>query len=149
MTNLSNSLLPRSTFVGFDRLFDEVERMAQTTSTTNYPPYNIIKVSDDVVHIELAVAGFQRNEIEVTVKENLLTISGSKESDPEHEYIHKGISARKFERVFRLHEYARVSGADLRDGILTLAVMIVVPEEKKPRKIEIGTGGEPQLLLEE
>ena len=147
---LSNSLLPSSTFVGFDRLLREADRMSKVS--TNYPPYNIIRVSDEVIHIEFALAGFNKKDIDITVKENLLTISGSKSSTDSDstEYIHKGISDRKFERVFRLHEHAQVTGADFRDGILTLAVVIVVPEEKKPKKIEIGgLSQEPQLLTED
>ena len=147
---LSNSLLPSSTFVGFDNLLREAERMSKVT--TNYPPYNIVQVTDDVIHIEFALAGFSKNDIDITVKENLLTISGSKtaETSDSVKYVHKGISDRKFERVFRLHEHAQVTGADLRDGILTIAVAIVVPEENKPKKIEIdGLPQEPQLLTED
>ena len=137
MTNL-NTLFPRNTFVGFDRLFEEFERMSRA-ETGNYPPYNIVKISDEHTQIQLAVAGFKKHEIDIALKDNVLTVSGEKYiTQGNDEFIHKGISTRKFERSFRMHEYAEVVGATLEDGILSIFVEMRLPEEKKPRKIEIG-----------
>lgn len=137
MTRL-NTLFPRSAFVGFDSLFDELAQVANHANDS-YPPHNIVKLTDDSKEylIELAVAGFTRNEIEIEQKERTLSVRG------EHvvkgrEYIHKGISTKKFTRNFRLSEYVEVVGADMKDGILSIHLKVVVPEEKQPRLININ-----------
>jgi len=131
-----HALFPRSAFVGFDHLLDELDHVAKHAND-NYPPHNIVKVDDSNYLIELAVAGFARNELEIEVKDRSLTVSGKHENRG-REYIHRGISAKKFTRTFRLSEYVQVNGADLIDGILAIQLEVVIPEEMRPRKIEIG-----------
>jgi len=118
-------------------LFDELDRVAKHAND-NYPPHNIVKLDDSNYLIELAVAGFARNELEIEVKDRSLTVSGKHENRG-REYIHKGISAKKFTRTFRLSEYVQVNGADLTDGILAIQLEVVIPEEMRPRKIEISS----------
>jgi molecular chaperone IbpA len=137
------TLFPRSAFVGFDHLFDELDRVAKQAHD-HYPPHNIVKTGESEYLIELAVAGFTKDEITVEVKDRSLTVTGEHISKG-REYVHRGISTKKFKRTFRLSEYVQVHGADLVDGILAVQLKVVVPEEMKPRKIEIG---KPQLLVE-
>ena len=132
-----HSLFPRSAFVGFDHLFDELDRVARHAND-NYPPHNIVKVDDTNYLIELAVAGFARDELEIEVKDRSLRVSG-KHQNRGRDYIHKGISAKKFDKAFRLSEYVQVNGADLEDGILAIGLEVVVPEEMRPRKIDINS----------
>lgn len=131
-----NTLFPRSAFVGFDHLFDELDR-AVKQANDHYPPHNIVKTGESDYLIEVAVAGFSRDEITVEVKDRSLTIVGEHISKG-REYIHRGISTKKFKRTFRLSEYVQVSGADLVDGILAVKLQVVVPEEMRPRRIPIG-----------
>ena len=132
-----NQLFPRSAFVGFDHLFDELDRVARNAND-NYPPHNIVKVDDHNYTVELAVAGFAQNELTIEVKDRTLKVSGEHQNRG-REYIHKGISARKFNKTFRLSEYVQVNGADLVDGILAIELEVVVPEEMRPRQIEINS----------
>ena len=130
------TLFPRSTFVGFDHLFNELEYAARH-SKDNYPPHNVLKTGDQDYLIELAVAGFSRDELTVEVKDRTLTIMGEHVSKG-REYIHRGISTKKFKRTFRLSEHVHVHGADLVDGVLAIQLKYVVPEELRPRRIQIG-----------
>lgn len=132
-----NQLFPRSAFVGFDHLFDELDRVARHAND-NYPPHNIVKVNNTNYLIELAVAGFADNELEIEVKDRSLTVRGNHENRG-REYIHKSISTKKFAKTFRLSEYVQVNGADLTDGILAIQLEVVVPEEMRPRTIEINS----------
>ena len=123
--------------VGFDRVFDELNRV-QSTSQSNYPPYNIRKGNEeDSYLIELAVAGFGKDDLSVTVKENNLTIEGDI-SHKDNAFVHQGISQRKFSRNFVLAEDVLVKGSDLSNGILSIFLERVIPEEKKARTIDIG-----------
>tara|TARA_Y100000114_G_scaffold75431_2_gene69199 strand:- start:4351 stop:4803 length:453 start_codon:yes stop_codon:yes gene_type:complete len=123
--------------VGFDRVFDELNRV-QSTSQSNYPPYNIRKGNEeDSYLIELAVAGFGKDDLSVMVKENNLTIEGDI-SHKDSAFVHQGISQRKFSRNFVLAEDVLVKGSDLSNGILSIFLERVVPEEKKARTIDIG-----------
>jgi len=132
-------------FIGFDRMIDRMRE--QTPGQTNYPPYNIVKTDENFYELQLAIAGFNQDDLDVELKDGTLTIEGKKETDDERNYIHKGISARHFRRTFTLSDTMVVNGADLIDGILTIELENVIPEEKKPRKIEINRGGrEPELL---
>ena len=153
-----NSLFPRSAFVGFDHLFDQLDRVARHAND-NYPPHNIVKTDETKYVIELAVAGFSRNELDIEVKDRSLTVTGNHENRG-REYIHKGISAKKFSKTFRLSEYVQVNGADLVDGILAIELEVVVPAGMRPRKIDINSTSRgithddtsttgPDLLLEE
>ena len=131
----------RST-VGFDRLARLMDSASQVESAPTYPPYNIEKVADDY-RITMAVAGFSENDLEITVQENSLLISGrieDREETAEKSYLHRGIAARAFERRFDLADDIKVVGADVKNGLLNVDLVRVVPEEKKPRRIEIGAG---------
>ena len=137
MTQFKTSF-PRSAFVGFDHLFNELDRVTRHAQDS-YPPHNIVKLTDDSKEylIELAVAGFSKDEVQVEVNDRTLTVRG------EHvvkgrEYIHKGISTKKFTRDFRLSEYGEVAGADMKDGILSIHLKVVIPESQQPRLIAIN-----------
>jgi len=154
MTGL-HTLFPRSSFVGFDHLFKELEFTAQHAND-HYPPHNIIKTGDQDYLIELAIAGFSKDEISVEVKDRTLTVTGEHKSKG-REFIHRGISTKKFKRTFRLSEHVNVNGADIQDGILAIELQYVIPEEMRPRKINIGqarkandtpNNGTSQLLTE-
>lgn len=136
MTNLkANTLFPRSSFVGFDHMFQDLEWVAKH-ATDNYPPHNVVKVGEDDYQIEIAVAGFTLDDLGIEQNERTLTVTGAKNTE-ERDYIHKGISQKKFKRVFRLSEYVYVDGASLKDGILSISLKFELPEEKRPRKIDI------------
>ena len=132
----TTSLFPRASFVGFDHLFNELDHVARHAND-HYPPHNILKTGDTDYLIELAVAGFSREELIIEVKDRTLTVTGEHVSKG-REYIHRGISTKKFKRTFRLSEHVQVHGADFKDGILSIDLKYVVPEELRPRRIEIG-----------
>jgi len=151
MTNFQHieNLMDRA--IGFDKLFDTMHRLNSTPQASGYPPYNIIKDGDKYT-VELAVAGFKRDEIEIELREDTLFIKGSKDkTEDKTQYVHKGIGTRSFQRSFTLSDDVLVRGADMSDGILYIALERVIPEEKKPRKIEIGhtVVDDKQLLTEE
>lgn len=125
--------------IGFDTLFDQLNRtFANSKTDGNYPPHNVVKLDDTHYVIEVAVAGFAENEIDVELKENILTVRGEQEkTDKEVEYLHKGISARNFVRTFPLAEHIEVRGATVRNGILAIALEQIVPEEQKAKKVQI------------
>lgn len=129
-----SSLFNDPFFIGFDKMFD---RLTNTTSTqSGFPPYNVRKVDEDTYVVELAVAGFNKDSIDITEHDGVLTIKGERPEDVE-EYVHKGIAGRKFTRTFTLAEYMFVDSADLNDGMLYVVVKRDIPEEKKPKKIKI------------
>ncbi len=138
----NNLNVPRSLFVGFDTLFEDLERIHQSarSGTDNYPPHNIVRIDEEKFLIELAVAGFKESDINVEVKDGILKVSGEMGKD-ERDFAFKGISSRKFEKSFRLSEFVVIDGADLKDGILVVYARVELPEEKRPRKIEIGSAG--------
>ena len=129
--------------VGFDRVFDQLERvrgdLEGRTALTKYPPYNIVKLSDDEFSIEMAIAGFSKDDLDVEIKENVLSVKGSKtEEDGKRSFVHKGIGGRSFERHFTLADHVEVIGGDLIDGILVIELKRVIPESELPRKIDLG-----------
>ena len=138
----NNLNVPRSLFVGFDTLFEDLERIHQSarSGTDNYPPHNIVRIDEEKFLIELAVAGFKEDGINVEVKDGILKVTGEMAKD-ERDFAFKGISSRKFEKSFRLSEFVVIDGADLKDGILVVYARVELPEEKRPRKIEIGSAG--------
>ena len=138
----NNLNVPRSLFVGFDTLFEDLERIHQSarSGTDNYPPHNIVRIDEEKFLIELAVAGFKEDDVNVEVKDGILKISGAMEKD-ERDFAFKGISSRKFEKSFRLSEFVVIDGADLKDGILVVYARVELPEEKRPRKIQLGSAG--------
>lgn len=130
----------RRSTVGFDRLFDLLETGARGDPADGYPPFDLEKEGDDSYHITLAVAGFHADEIEITSKPNLLLVTGRKTQEPERTFLHRGIAVRGFERQFQLADYVAVTGASLDDGLLRIDLKREVPEEVKPRRVEIGVG---------
>jgi molecular chaperone IbpA len=137
MNRLDFTPYRRST-VGFDRLFDLLERQARTTAGDNYPPFNIERQGDDAYRITLAVAGFKPNEIDITAQQNLLVIKGQRAENEDKNYVHIGIANRSFERRFELADFVRVENADMADGLLTIDLVREVPEAMKPKKIIVG-----------
>ncbi len=125
--------------IGFDNLFDDLMRVTQHQASTNYPPHNVIKTGDDTVTIEVAVAGFAEGEIDISLDQRQLVISGAKatEQDQDHEYLHRGISQRDFKQTFPLSEHVEVNGASISNGILTVYLERKVPESAKPKSIAI------------
>jgi molecular chaperone IbpA len=125
--------------IGFDRMFEELNRtFANSRTDGNYPPHNVVKLDDTHYVIEVAVAGFAEDEIDIELKENVLTVKGEQvKRDQEVEYLHKGISARNFVRTFPLAEHIEVCGATVKNGILAIALEQLVPDEDKPKKIAI------------
>lgn len=143
----------RRSMVGFDRLFDVLENNARASAgDANYPPYDIEKTGDDSYRITVAVAGFTRDEIEVTAQQNLLTVAARKaettEADTTPKFLHRGIATRAFERRFQLADHVHVTGADVANGLLVIELVREVPEAMKPRKIALGaTEGDAAPLL--
>jgi molecular chaperone IbpA len=128
--------------IGFDSILDELMRVNAQQANTNYPPYNIVKHSEDAFAIELAVAGFREGDINITLEKNVLTIKGEQtvkldELEKDVEYLHRGISARNFDRTFTLADYVEVIGAKAENGILSIELERQVPEEQKPKTVAI------------
>ena len=139
----------RRTTVGFDRLFDLLERQARLNAGDNYPPFNIERQGEDAYRITLAVAGFKPDELDITAQQNLLVVAGKKEDQVEggeRSFLHLGIANRSFERRFELADFVRVEDASLADGLLTVELVREVPEAMKPKKIAVGTGAKPQPI---
>jgi molecular chaperone IbpA len=135
MTSIEKTLFPKSAFIGFDRLLDDMQ-FAASHAKDHYPPHNVIKESETEYLIELAIAGFAREDIKIEQKERSLKITGTYASKG-REVIHRGISTRNFERRFRLSEYVHVTGASFQDGLLAITLKLEIPEEKQPRQINI------------
>ena len=148
MTSLRFNTSNFPDWVGFDSIFNEIDRTLGRNSAQTYPPHNLLKVSDDTYIIELAVAGFSMEDLDIETKPGQLEITGDKagSGDVEYEYVHHGISNRKFKRNFQLADNVYVDGASLVNGILQVVLKVHVPEEMKPRKVLIQD--QPQLLLE-
>jgi len=125
--------------IGVDRLFDRIVNQLDHASNVNYPPYNIVETMENLYEIQLAVAGFGQGEIDITVKEGELIITGEKNEpvNPDYIYRHQGISARKFIRTFSLGEYVEVNSAGQKDGILTVYLERKIPDSAKPKSIAI------------
>ena len=132
----------RRSTVGFDRLFDMLENSSLGQAQENYPPFDLIKLGDNDYRIELAVAGFKPDEIDITAQQNVLIVSGRKKDEDEQkgsDYIYRGIANRSFERRFALADHIQVRGADLKDGLLAIELVREIPESMKPKKINIGS----------
>jgi molecular chaperone IbpA len=130
--------------VGFDRLANLLESASRTSSEGGYPPYNIETTGENAYRIEIAVAGFTTDELNIEVKENLLTVTGRKTANddaaPQKTYLHRGLAERDFERRFQLADYVVVTDANLVNGLLSISLKRELPEALKPRRIEIGAG---------
>lgn len=134
--------------IGFENLNRLVDAATRGEGEA-YPPYNIEKLGDDNYRISMAVAGFAQDELDVTVHENVLIIAGRVSERPEdetREYIHRGIGTRAFERRFELADTIKVTGAGFENGLLNIELKREVPEEKKPRRIDIGASNEPKTI---
>ncbi|MGN6154563.1 MAG: Hsp20 family protein [Sphingomicrobium sp.] len=135
----------RRSTVGFDRLFDMLENNGLGQAQENYPPFDLKKTGDNDYCIELAVAGFKPDEIDITAQQNVLIVTGRKKEESEEnssDYIYRGIATRSFERRFALADHIQVKGADLKDGMLSIDLVREIPEAMKPRKIDIGGSSE-------
>ena len=131
----------RRSTVGFDRLFDMLESSNLGQPQENYPPFDLIKKGDNDYCIQLAVAGFKSDEIDITAQQNVLIVSGRKADESEQksgDFVYRGIANRSFERRFALADHIQVRGADLKDGLLSIDLVREIPESMKPRKINIG-----------
>ncbi len=138
MRSVDFSPLYRS-MVGFDHLASLLEAASKSESASNWPPYNIETTGENAYRVEIAVAGFKPEELNVEVKENTLTVAGRKAANDENKrYLHRGLAERNFERRFQLADHVVVDGADLADGLLTIDLVREIPETMKPRRIEIG-----------
>jgi len=145
--NLSifNNLRPLT--VGFDNVFDQLEYMMEDRffekgTGGNFPPYNIVKTGENTYDVELALAGFNKKDIDIEYRENILTVKSKKqdnaeETDPEGNMIHRGISKRMFSRSFTIANDVEVKGAELKDGLLKVSLERIIPEHKKAKTIEI------------
>jgi molecular chaperone IbpA len=138
--------------VGFDRMATMIDSAARLDGAQGYPPYNIERVADDEFAIEIAVAGFGEEDLEIETKDGILTVAGRKappaEDADERKFLHRGIAERGFLRRFQLADHVIVTGADLRNGLLRVDLLRELPEAKKPRKIEIGAPAQskPKLI---
>lgn len=129
------------TMVGFDRMANMIDSAARLDGTQGYPPYNIERVAEDEFAIEIAVAGFGEEDLDIETKDSLLTVAGRKQTDeatPARDFLHRGIAERGFLRRFQLADHVVVTGAVLKNGLLRINLVRELPEAKKPRKIEIG-----------
>ena len=142
-TNFDFTPFRRAT-VGFDRLFDLLES-GNSLAGENYPPFDLEQDGEDRYRITLAVAGFRQDEIDITAKQNLLIVTGRKQDQDGRNYVHRGIAARSFERRFVLGDYVQVKGAEMKDGLLSIELAREIPDEMKPRKIEIGGGSSASI----
>lgn len=141
---------PHSNFIGFDHIWNEIERLTTSTHNDSYPRHNVVKHNDTEFSIELALAGFKREDLEVELKAGVLVVKGELPVE-KREFLHKGISTKKFVRTFRLSEHVVVDGADFVDGLLVIGLRVELPEAQRPKKIEIGSlgGRNAQLLTED
>ena len=134
----------RRSTIGFDRLFDMLENN-HVANGDNYPPFDLVKLDEDEYRIDLAVAGFRREDIDITAQQNQLIVTGKRGEEDDRDYVHRGIATRNFERQFGLADHVQVTDADLHDGLLSIRLKREIPEAMKPRKIAIG-GAEPEAI---
>ena len=138
--------------VGFDHVFDLLSNAADLQVIDSWPPYDIAKTGEDRYRITVAVAGFAPEELDLVMQPNLLVVSGRKRADGGTQYLYRGIAAGAFERRFQLADYVQVKGASLENGLLTIELAREVPEELRPRRIEVqapkavGAGEQPQRI---
>ncbi|TIQ33522.1 MAG: Hsp20 family protein [Mesorhizobium sp.] len=135
-TSFDFSPLFRSS-IGFDRMLNALETASRIETVDNWPPYDIAKTSEDDYRITMAVAGFSQDELTITQEQNMLMVSGQKTGEDKGEYLHRGIAGRSFRRRFELADHVKVIGASLVNGLLTIDLKREIPEEMKPRRIDI------------
>jgi len=149
MRTIDYSPLYRSA-VGFDRLFALLDAAATTDSASGYPPYNIERTDENAYRIEIAVAGFKPEELTLEVNEGVLTVQGRKAANDEtRQFLHRGLAERNFERRFQLADHVLVVDAQLVDGVLAIALKRELPEQLKPRRIEISTAPKVEQIVAE
>jgi molecular chaperone IbpA len=136
------------TIVGFDRLADMIDTAAKQEPTGGYPPYNIEQLGEHEYRIELAVAGFGEDDLDLQIQENVLTIAGKRgtHENEDRNFLHRGIAERSFERRFHLADNVEVRDAELKNGLLQIRLEREIPEAKKPRQIEINSGSGAKLI---
>jgi len=128
------------TAIGFDRLAKMLNENQRSENEISYPPYNIELVDENAYKIVMAVAGFQQDELEIETEHQALRVTGRQaKKEPQNTFLHRGIATRDFEHKFQLADHVKVTGANLENGLLTIALLREVPEALKPRKIQIGT----------
>ena len=127
-----------SRLIGFDRVFDAVTRLhtVEGGQSNSFPPYNIKRIDDENYEIQIAIAGFKKSELNVVVEDGNLIVKGEQEKS-EDEFLHKGIAERNFTRTWGLADEVKVTGSELKDGVLTISLVHEIPEEKKPQSIKI------------
>lgn len=125
--------------IGFDRMLNSLASVGGAETFNNWPPYDITKADEDNYRITMAVAGFSLEDLTIIQEQNMLLVSGQRSDDGATEYLHRGIDGRAFEHRFELADYVRVENASLANGLLTIDLKREIPEEKKPRRIEIAT----------
>jgi molecular chaperone IbpA len=128
--------------IGFDTMFDQMERRYSNSVNNNYPPHNILRTGENQYEIQIAVTGFEKSEISVTVESNVLTVRGEgvesiRHENPEIVYLHRGLASRDFSREFPLAEHIEITGAEIKNGMLIVKLIRNVPESEKPRVIDI------------
>lgn len=139
----------RRSTVGFDHLFDLLEKGQRGEASDGFPAFDILRDADDRFRVTLAVPGFKLDEIEIVAQQNQLSVTGKPaEEDPKRDYLHRGIARRAFERRFQLADTIKVTGASFENGLLNIELVREVPEHKKPRKVEIGQGLAPHPVIE-
>ena len=146
MTNAFDFAPFRRSTVGFDRLFDMLENSASGPSQDTYPPFDLVSLDKNRFRINIALAGFKQDEIDVTAQQNQLIVSGKKREDEKATYIHRGIATRSFERRFSMADHIKVTKAALKDGLLSIELEREIPKAMKPRKINIGVGEQAQRI---
>jgi len=133
--------------VGFEPLFNLIdEAQKRFEEEGGFPPYDIIRKDETTFMIRLAVAGFSKDELNITAKQNLLTLSGQRKADEKRQYLHEGISGRSFERQFSLADHVQVRSASCENGILEIELRQIIPEAAKPRKLAINGGASAKLI---
>ena len=146
MTNAFDFAPYRRSTVGFDRLFDMLENSVSGPSQETYPPFDLVSLDKNRFRINLALAGFGQDDIDITAQQNQLVVSGKRRDDDKANYIHRGIATRSFERRFSLADHIKVTDALLKDGLLSIELEREIPEAMKPRKINIGSGEQTQRI---
>lgn len=137
VTNFAMDLFRDPFFIGFNRELERMANVHQAATRQSYPPYDVLKLDEDTYQVSIAVAGFTKEDIDVSVDNGTLIVKGEILEVTDGEYLHKGIASRKFTRTFALGEYMEVTGAKIEDGMLHINIDRIVPEEKKPKTIKV------------
>lgn len=130
--------------IGFDRVFNLLNNAQRPQAIDAWPPYDIVKTSEDAYRIQMGVAGFAGTDLDITQERNVLIVTGQKPEEKDWDYLHRGIAGRAFERRFELADHVKVETASLTNGLLSIDLKREIPEAMKPRKIAIGDGSQPQ-----